>query len=592
LQQLSGGRKARPYATGKIPDGNEIAAQGAIMDTFRVSFTLLAILVFLGAPLCSAQESDTPSASQTVAPQGYPVLLGNQTLFTITQKVEGYLPEDRANGMSERIKRIADDPGIPVTAVKTVSFDIPLTIISAENNLLAAFSDQDAGAVGLTKEEIAAKYAEKLRIAVEAYRKERSLRSILIGTLYTVIATVALALILILLQRLYGKINATILSRLQGRIRSVQIQSFELVRADHLKAGLLGAVKFVRFFILLLVVYTYVQLVLGFFPWTRPFANEILDYVMAPVAAIAKAVAACAPDLLFIVILVIIAKYLLKMMKFFFLEVEKGTVKLSGFYPEWAKPTYRILSLLVVAFFAVVAFPFIPGSSSSAFKGISIFLGVLFSIGSQSAISNIIAGLVLTYRRVFRVGDWVKIAEFTGDVVEIRLQVTTLLTIKNEEVVIPNALILNNSVINYSARARDKGLILHTGVTIGYDAPWRKVHELLLNAAERTSGLLREPPPFVRQQSLDDFYVAYEVNAYTDNPQGMSSIYSELHENIQEAFNEGGVEILSPHYTQIRDGNKVTIPESYLPKDYAPAAFRIVQTGGAKGKDEQKEAEL
>ena len=557
----------------------------------RVFFLLLVILVFLGAPVCAAQDDNTTTKSQMVEPQGYPVVLGNQTLFTITQKVEGYSPEDRANGMSERIKHIADDPGIPVSAVNTFSFEIPLSIISAENNLLIGISDQDAGAVGLTREGLAAKYAEKLRIAMEEYRKERSLRSIVSGILYTVVATVALILILVLLQRLYRKSDAAILTRLQDRIRSVQIQSFELLRADHLKAGLLGAVKFVRFFVVLVALYIYAQLVLGFFPRTRPVANKMLDYVLVHLSTIGEAVAASIPDLLFIVILVIIAKYLLKLMKFFFLEVEKETVKLSGFYPEWARPTYKILSLLVVAFFAVVAFPFIPGSSSSAFKGISIFVGVLFSLGSQSAISNIIAGVALTYRRAFRVGDRVKIAEFTGDVVEIRLQVTTLLTIKHEEVVIPNAVILNNSVINYSARARDKGLILHTAVTIGYDAPWRKVHGLLLSAAARTSGLLREPAPFVLQQSLDDFYVAYEVNAYTDNAQGMVSIYSELHENIQEAFNEGGVEILSPHYTQIRDGNKVTIPESYLPKDYVPAALRIVQTGGAKEKDEQKESE-
>ena len=561
------------------------------MVRFRVFLTLAVILVFLGPTACPAQNDNTTTTSQAVAPQGYPVVLGNQTIFTITQEVEGYLPEDRANGMSERITRIADDPAIPVSAVKTVSFDRPLSIISAENNLLAAFSDQDAGAVGLTREELAAKYAEKLRIAVETYRKERSLKSILFGTLYTVVATVALVLILVLLQRLYRKINTVILTRVHPRIHSVRIQSLELLREDHLRTGLSGTVKFVRFLILLLVVYTYVQLVLGFFPWTRPIAGEIFHYLRAPLVTIAKAGAARVPDLLFIAILVVIAKYLLKLMKFFFLEVEKETVKLAGFYPEWAKPTYKILSLLVVAFFAVVAFPFFPGSSSSAFKGISIFLGVLFSLGSQSAVSNIIAGLVLTYRRAFRVGDRVKIAEFTGDVVEIRLQVTTLLTVKNEEVVVPNAVILNSSVINYSARARDKGLILHTTVTIGYDAPWRKVHGLLVSAAERTSGLLREPPPFVRQQSLDDFYVAYEVNAYTDNPQAMSSIYSELHQNIQEAFNEGGVEILSPHYAQIRDGNKLTIPESSLPEDYVPGGLRIVQTGGARGKDQQKEPE-
>jgi small-conductance mechanosensitive channel len=558
----------------------------------KVFLVLLVIVVLLGAPVCRAQDGNTTTQSPTVSPQGYPVVLGNQTLFFITQEVEGYSPEQRANGMSERITRIADDPGFPINTVNTFSFDIPISVISARNHLLAAFSAQDAGAVGLTREELAAKYAETLRIAIKDYRQERSLRSILFGILYTVVATVALALVLVLLQKLYRKIDAVILTRVHPRIRSVQIQSFELLRADHLRAGLLGAVKFVRVLILLVVVYTYVQLVLGFFPWTRPVAHEILDYVLVPLSTIAKAVAARIPDLLFIVILVVLARYLLKMMKVFFLEVEKETVKLSGFYPEWAKPTYKILSLLVVAFFAVVAFPFIPGSDSSAFKGISIFLGVLFSLGSQSAVSNIIAGFVLTYRRAFRVGDRVKIADFTGDVVEIRLQVTTLLTIKNEEVVIPNAVILNNSVINYSARAKDKGLILHTGVTIGYDAPWRKVHGLLLSAAERTSGLLREPAPFVLQQSLDDFYVAYEVNAYTDNAQGMTTIYSELHENIQEAFNEAGVEILSPHYTQIRDGNKLTIPESYLPKDYVPGALRIAQTGGAKqGKDEGKESE-
>jgi small-conductance mechanosensitive channel len=556
------------------------------------SRVLFALLVILGASICQAQDDNTTSKSQTVAPREHPVVLGNQILFTITQEVEGYWPEQRANAMSERITRIADDLRIPISAVDTFSFDIPISVISAENNVLAAFSDQDARAVGLTREELAAKYAEKLRIAMEAYRKERSLRNIISATLYTVVASVALALILLLLQRLYRKIDAAILIRVHPRIRSFQIQSFELLRADHLRAGLLGAVKFVRFIILLLVLYTYVQLVLGFFPQTRPVANEILDYVLVPLATIAKAVADRVPDLLFIIILVIIARYLLKLMKVFFLEVEKETVKLSGFYPEWAKPTYKILSLLVVAFFAVVAFPFIPGSGSSAFKGISIFLGVLFSLGSQSAVSNIVAGFVLTYRRAFRVGDRVKIADFTGDVVEIRLQVTTLLTIKNEEVVIPNAVILNNSVINFSARARDKGLILHTAVTIGYDAPWRKVHGLLLSAAERTSGLLCEPAPFVLQQSLDDFYVNYEVNAYTDNPRAMATIYSELHENIQEAFNEAGVEILSPHYTQIRDGNKVTIPESYLPREYVPGALRIVQTGGPRqGKDEEKESE-
>ena len=201
-----------------------------------------------------------------------------------------------------------------------------------------------------------------------------------------------------------------------------------------------------------------------------------------------------------------------------------------------------------MAFAAVLAFPYVPGSNSLAFKGISVFLGVLFSLGSSSAVANVVSGYTLIYRRIFKVGDRVKIADFVGDVVATRLQVVHLRTIKNEEITVPSSLIVNSHVINYSAMAKEKGLILHTKVTIGYDAPWRQVEALLLLAAGRTQGLLREPPPFILQTSLDDFYVSYELNVYTDAPQQMAKLYTDLHRNIQDAFNEYGVQIMSPSY--------------------------------------------
>ena len=253
-------------------------------------------------------------------------------------------------------------------------------------------------------------------------------------------------------------------------------------------------------------------------------------------------------------------------MKIFFLGIERETVKIHGFYPEWAKSTYRIISFLVIAFSVVVAFPYVPGSDSLAFKGVSVFVGLLFSLGAQSAVSNVIAGFALTYRRAFLVGDRVKIADFTGDVVETRLQVTTLRTNKNEEIVVPNSMIVNSHVINYSARAREKGLILHTAITIGYDTPWRQVHAMLLMAAGKTSGLLAKPEPFVLQTSLDDFYVAYELNVYTDKPQRMASFYSELHQNILDVFNEYGVQIMSPNYVADRAEPTIVSKEHW----YAP----------------------
>ena len=549
--------------------------------------TFWMILISMNVPFSWAEEKTTPPPPQKDTSPGHPIVLGGQVLFYLREEVKGYSPEERAKTISERIKKIAADPDIPIHVVTTSNFDQPMTLVSAGDKLLFPVFDQDALGGTRTREQLAQDYAEKLRAAMEKYREDRSRESILYGALYTFLITLAFVVILILLKKLKQGIDRRIMSRV-ATAHGVRIKSFELMRPEQVSTLLLEAVKVIRFLLILLLLYIYIHLGLSFFPWTRPFAGRVLDLIFVPLTAIGKAIVTHTPNVVFIVIIVLIARYVLKLMRFFFLAVEKGNITLSGFYPEWSKPTYKILSYLAIAFFIVVAYPYIPGSDSSAFKGISIFAGVLFSLGSQSAVSNMIAGFALTYRRAFRVGDRVKIADFMGDVVETRLQVTTLRTIKNEDIVVPNSLILNNQVINYSTEAREKGLILHTTVTIGYDAPWRRVHELLIQAAGRTEGVLREPPPFVLQTSLDDFYVSYELNAYTANPQEMVQTYSLLHQNIQDAFNEGGVEIMSPHYTQLRDGNKVTIPESYLPKDYVPGALRILQAGKAGESRESK----
>jgi small-conductance mechanosensitive channel len=320
--------------------------------------------------------------------------------------------------------------------------------------------------------------------------------------------------------------------------------------------------------LVLVCLYIYLQLGLGFFPLTRPIADRVLGYVLSPLATIGNGFIKHIPNLLFIAILILLVRYFLKAMKIFFSGIEKERITIQGFYPEWAKSTYRLLSFLAIALCAVIAFPYIPGSDSLAFKGISVFIGVLFSLGAQSAVSNTIAGFTLIYRRAFRVGDRVRIADSVGDVLNIRLQVTILRTIKNEEIIIPNSTILNSHVINYSAEAREKGLILHTAVTIGYNTPWRQVHAMLLMAARKTPGLLAEPAPFVLQKSLNDFYVTYELNVYTDKPQKMGRFYSEIHQNILDIFNEYGVQIMSPNYKSDRTEPAIVPKERW----YAPPA--------------------
>jgi small-conductance mechanosensitive channel len=238
-------------------------------------------------------------------------------------------------------------------------------------------------------------------------------------------------------------------------------------------------------------------------------------------------------------------------------------------------PTYKIVRVLIVVFTLIVAFPYLPGSKSPAFQGVSIFFGLLLSLGSSSAISNVVAGTVLTYTRAFQLGDRVKIGETTGDIVEKTLLVTRVRTIKNVDIAVPNAMVLSSHIVNFSSMAKQNGLILHTSVTIGYDAPWRKIHELLVSAAESTSNVLPDPKPFVLQTALNDFYVSYEINAFTDQATVMAQTYSELHQNIQDKFYEAGVEIMSPHHFGVRDSNRPAIPAEYLGQNYVAPGFRI-----------------
>ena len=439
-------------------------------------------------------------------------------------------------------------------------------MITAGEELLMAVVEDDARLAGRSRQEYAAEISQKMGEAIEQYRKEHSLRWILQGAVYTLIATLVLIAILYFFNRLYRKASARLQTWVNVRIHSIHIQSLEIIQAERLNVLLLELMQIVRLCLVLVILYAYLHLVLGFFPWTRPFADRLLEYMFIPVKKMGSGIGRNVPNIIFLAVLTLVIRYVLKLMRLFFTGVEKGTIALKNFDPDWAQPTYKICRFLVIAFAVVVAFPYIPGSDSPAFKGISIFLGVLFSLGSSSAIANIIAGYMMTYRRAFKVGDRIKIEDVTGDVTDVRLQVTHIRTVKNEEIIVPNSTILNSHVINFSTLAREKGLILHTTVTIGYDAPWRQVHALLLMAAEKTDGVLREPAPFVLQKSLDDFYITYELNAYTNEPQRMSRTYSDLHQNIQDAFNEYGVQIMSPNYEADRD------KPTFVPKDQWYAA--------------------
>ena len=363
----------------------------------------------------------------------------------------------------------------------------------------------------------------------------------------------------------------------------IRIQQSQIIAGERMAAGLIAGVQLVRFLLLFVFTWIFLATEFNYFPWTREHGARLLSYIGTPVKFIGLAFLNYLPNLLYIVVIVAAMYYLLKFVQVLTREVERGNIRISGFYPEWSQPTYKIVRFLLFAFTAVIIYPYLPGENSPAFKGVGIFIGVLFSLGSTSAVANVVAGVILIYTRGFRVGDWVKIGDNMGEVTVQTMLATHVKTIRNEEIIIPNSVVLASFVTNYSLLAQNDGLILHTSVTIGYDTPWRKVHELLIEAALKTKNIVPSPAPFVLQNALEDSYVQYEINAYTDHPLLMVYIYSDLHANIQDCFYAAGVEIMSPVYHSLRDGNRAAVPAEFLPKDYHPRGFRIAKDDAAPG---------
>lgn len=530
--------------------------------------------------------SPTPSPAVTTPPKldakGAPVFLGDDTLFYIQAQIASFSPEFRAQVTSKRIDTFAKEFGISTDKLKIVDNETTKTIdIKADKRTLVTIADVDAVAAEKTRQELASQYIEKIKAAVNNYRDSRSTESLIRGGLYTLVATLLLLVSGIAISRSIPLFYRRLRRWREAHPLALRLFGTEILSADRVVDLVSEVIKILRLAAILAILYLYLNLVLSFFPWTKGLSRILFGYVLLAVNTLGKGLLAYLPNLFFLAVIYLFTSYALKIVKFFFVEIDRGNMTFPGFYREWAQPTNKLLQFLTIAFAATVAFPYLPGSGTPAFQGISIFLGLLVSLGSSSVISNIFAGVILTYTRAFQIGDRVKIAETIGDIVDKTLFVTRIRTIENVVVTIPNGTVLSSHVINYNAAANypdTPPLILHTTITLGYDVPWRKVHQTLIDAALATSQILPQPAPFVLQTSLDDFYVSYEINAYTNSPGTMAKIYSALYQNIQDKCNEVDIEILSPHYRAVRDGNQITIPANYLPADYQAPSFRVERT--------------
>jgi small-conductance mechanosensitive channel len=534
---------------------------------FAKLFGLVALVLAAGVPGLSGQER-AETLRRVVAPSQTrvtvaPVEFDGRVLFRVAA-VPAYSAPERAQVIADRIKELAKDLTVPPVAVRVMERADSSDVV-AGLRLLANIVNSDAELEGTDRTKLAERLATEIRQAIVRYRGERSPEKLWKGGASAAIATLVFVLGIVLVMWVGRRCNALVARRLSKRIPSVRVQSYQILRAEQIWGVLRTVVKFVGFLAFLAASYLYLQFVLGLFPWTRPIADRLLEYLLDPLALVSRAVAAEIPSLILIVLIVLITRYILKAARSFFAAIGRGRIAFAGFDPDWAMPTYKILRFGVIAFAVVIAYPSVPGSDSAAFKGMTIFLGVILSLGSTSVISNIIAGHTMTYRRAYKVGDRVKIQDTVGDVVEMHLLVTHLRTLKNEIVAVPNSLIMNSQVVNYTVLAREHGLILHRTIGIGYEAPWRQVEAMLLEAAGRTPGFLKDPPPFVLQLGFGEFCITYELNAYCADARAMPELYTALDRSIVDVFNEYGVQIMTPAYISDPQKPKVVPKADWYP---------------------------
>ena len=507
----------------------------------------LTLLFVAGPATDGAKAQDEPDGTAFESEvETAPVEFDSTILFRV-RGASSYPAGRRAHFIASRVEEVARNSAIPVGSLRIVPRDGVVQIVASDGPL-ATFVEADARLEQIRLPELAAVHLARMRQAIAAYREARSPAALKRAVLASLAATFVFALTVVGVLWLARRANRLLTAWLGPRIHSIEFRSFTVMPAETIAGAMRSALSLLRWLVILTVSLTYLGYVFARFPWTRRLSRNVAGLVLRPLEVIGTGIVQIIPDLVFLTVLFVLARLGLKLLRLFFDSVGQGSVTLAGFDPEWAQPTYKIIRALVIVLAIVVAYPYVPGSGSEAFKGVSIFLGIVLSLGSTSAIANIIAGYMMTYRRAFKVGDRIRIGNTIGEVIETRIQVTHLRSPKNEELIVPNSLILTSEVVNYSSIARTRGLILHTEIGIGYDTPWRQVEAMLVMAAERTGGLRADRRPFVRLKKLGDFAVDYELNAYCASAHLMGELYTELHRNILDVFNEHGVQIMTPAY--------------------------------------------
>jgi small-conductance mechanosensitive channel len=538
----------------------------------------ITIIIFIISSLvASAQRADTSLDSAVAIKDSVemvPVVVYKDTLFYLQNGLGSKSITERAEDITRKSENVINDFNFDAKLLKIDSTEFT-TFIKYDEEIIVAVGPEDEISFGKPRMEIAKQWLGLLGSKIELENKDRSYKSILINVGITILILIAFFIFIKYVNKLFRFFTLQLHSLKDVVIKDIKLKQVKLLDSNNLLHFAIIALRGVKIAFILFCLYFVFPIIFSLFPWTQGLSEKLYGYVLDPLKGIVLSFINYIPNLITIIIIFVVARQVVKFLHFIADEIQKERLTLPNFYPEWAKPTFNIARFLIYTFVVIITYKYLPYSDINIFQGVSIFIGVLVSLGSSTAIANIVSGLIITYMRPFQIGDKVKIDNIMGIVTQKTLLVTRLRTAHNEDITVPNSKILSSHTTNYTSSSNDLGLILNTTVTIGYDVPHKTVSALLIAAAKNSDGIDKDKEPFVLQTALEDFYVAYQLNAYTSEPHRMASIYSEMHRNIQDQFFEAGVEILSPHYRAARDGNHVAIPDEYLPKDYTAPGFNI-----------------
>ena len=494
--------------------------------------------------------------------EGSPLIIEDDTLFVIYARKGGTLPEQRVEYAKDKILSYGKRITLFVDSIYVFDSEYSTDIMVADEMVLS-ITDTDGLWQNTTRQELAEQYCAIIRDKVQKLHDEYGLQQKLLGLLFVVIIIVVQILLILFTNWLYRHLRLRLTRRLLRITQPLSIKSYEILPPHRQGIVFLAAFRLLRLIVIIMQLIISIPLLFSVFPETKSFTYTLFGYIWNPLKDILASVVGFVPNLFKIIIIVLCMRYLVMALRYLANEVGSGRLRINGFYTDWAQPTFYIIRMLCYSFMIVMIWPLLPGSESKVFEGVSVFIGLIISLGSSSIIGNIMAGMVMTYMRPFHKGDFIRYGDTEGFVIEKTVLVTRLRTRKNEVITIPNSTLLSSQTSNFSFAAKNYGVIVHTKVTIGYDMKWADIRALLIEAADKTPGLQKKPEPYVRITALDDFYVEYEINAFTRKAESLSDIYSTLHQNILDSFHTAGVEIMSPHIFAHRQNLDLQIPAEY-----------------------------